>query len=93
MVRGFELAWKTLRDYLARVAVEAEFPRAVIKKGFQYDMIEDGDLWIHMLEQRHLIAHTYDEENAKTAYERITTAYYQQLEALWLSLEQKSKDG
>ncbi len=54
----FELAWKTLKDYLDQKNVEAKFPREVIKQAFKYEIIDNGSLWIEMLEQRNLMAHT-----------------------------------
>ncbi len=75
----FELAWKTLRDYLEFKNIEAKFPRDAIKKGFQYDLIDNGDIWIDMLEKRNLMSHTYYETNAKLAYKLITEQFYPQL--------------
>ncbi len=77
---SFELAWKLIKDYLEYMQVEAKFPKDVIKKGFQYDLVDDGDIWMDMLQKRNLMAHTYDEVTAKLAYELIFKEYYQQLE-------------
>ena len=75
----FELARKTLKDYLEFKNMEAQFPRDVIKKSFQYFLLGDGDVWIDMLEKRNLLAHTYDETNAALAYNLITKLFYPQL--------------
>jgi len=48
----FELAWKTLKDYLEAQDVPASFPREVIKTAFQYELIEDGEAWMDMLEKK-----------------------------------------
>lgn len=58
----FELAWKTLKDYLEAESVNANFPREVIKTAFQYNIIEDGEIWMEMLESRSVMVHTYSEE-------------------------------
>ena len=84
----FELAWKTLKDYLEANSVDAQFPRDVIKKGFQYTILDDGDIWIDMLEKRNLMAHTYDETNAKIAYDLILKHFYPQLVLFCSSLTQ-----
>jgi len=78
----FELSWKTLKDYLASNGVEAKFPRDVVKQAFHYDIIEDGDIWMDMLEKRNLIAHTYNEENFKLAVSAIVADYYPALKQL-----------
>ncbi len=50
----FELAWKTLKDYLAANGVDAQFPRDVVKQAFHYALIADGALWLEMLKKREL---------------------------------------
>ena len=50
-----------MKDYLEANGVEAKFPREVIKMSFHYEIIEDGEIWMDMLEKRNLLAHTYDE--------------------------------
>ena len=76
----FELAWKTIKDYLEEKEVLVKFPKDTIKEAFKYEIIDDGDLWIDMLEKRNLMAHTYNETNAELAYKLITEHYF---EALW----------
>ncbi len=42
----FELGWKTIKDYLEEREVIAQFPRDVIREGFTYNIIRDGDIWL-----------------------------------------------
>ncbi|MBS3937170.1 MAG: nucleotidyltransferase substrate binding protein [Peptococcaceae bacterium] len=72
----FELTWKTLKDYLEAKEVDATFPRDVIKKAFQYGVIQDGEVWMDMLEKRNLLAHTYNEERFNFAVNKIKDEYY-----------------
>ena len=72
----FELAWKTLGDYLEYKEVDARFPRDVIKAGFQYGLIDDGEMWMDMLEKRNLMAHTYDEERFAYVVGRIRDDFF-----------------
>lgn len=85
----FELAWKTLKDYLESREVPVKFPRDTIKQAFQYSLIKDGDLWMDMLEKRNLIAHTYNEENFKLAVETITGSYYAALQQVFADLKEQ----
>lgn len=78
----FELAWKLIKDYLEYMRLDPKFPREVIKSGFQNDIIDDGEIWMDMLEKRNLMSHTYDEKTAKTAFELIAEHYYDELEKL-----------
>lgn len=82
----FELAWKTLKDYLESQNVDVRFPREVIKSGFQYELIEDGEIWLEMLEMRILMTHTYDEEIFNTSITKITGYFYPEIEKLFLFL-------
>lgn len=78
----FELAWKTIKDYLKEVDIEANFLREVLKTAFSYEIIEDGDTWIDMLEKRNLMSHTYDKKNAELAYNLIKNEYFERLKIL-----------
>jgi nucleotidyltransferase substrate binding protein (TIGR01987 family) len=73
----FELAWKTLKDYLEYQKVEVSFPREVIKAAFHHGLIIDGEVWMDMLEQRNLLAHTYDEDRFQKAVSMIKNYYYE----------------
>ena len=75
----FELAWNTLKDYLNAQGVEAPFPRDVLKKAYHYELIDQGEVWMDMLEKRNLMAHSYDEARAETALGLIKSLYFPQL--------------
>lgn len=75
----FELAWKTLKDYLESKGVIAKFPREVIKNAFQTNLINNGEIWIDMLEKRNLPAHTYDKKNFDEALNTILKSYYTEI--------------
>lgn len=78
----FELAWKTIKDYLEAQGVEAKFPREALKQAFQHDMIEDGVIWLEMLAKRNLLAHTYDEDLANEALSLIVDDYFYHIERI-----------
>lgn len=82
----FELAWKTMKDFLEAKEVAVKFPRDTIKEAFKYEMIEDGELWLDMLHKRNLMAHTYDETLAELAYKLIVDHYYDALKQVILKL-------
>ncbi len=85
----FELAWKTLKDFLESQGVEASFPREVIKSAFHYELIIDGEIWMEMLEQRNLIAHTYDEEQFNRAIELIRDRFFAAITQVFHTLGEK----
>jgi len=85
----FELAWKTLKDYLESQEVTASFPREVIKAAFHYGLIEDGEIWMDMLENRNLLSHTYDEERFCLAVMKVKNEYYQAISQVYHDLGEK----
>lgn len=82
----FELAWKTVQDYLEAQEVSVSFPRDVIKAGFKYELL-DGELWLDMLQKRNLMSHGYDEESAEIAYRLIVDTYFVAIEELFQKLQ------
>jgi len=58
----YELAWKTLKDYLeySGVVINPVTPRQVIKEAFAANIIQDGQVWINMLDHRNLLSPSYD---------------------------------
>ncbi len=82
----FELAWKTLKDFLESKEVIAQFPRDVIKEAFKNKIIKAGEIWLDMLEKRNLMSHTYDEKNAGLALQLIVNSYFDELYDLYLTL-------
>ena len=73
----FELSWKTLKDFLVYNGIDAKLPREVLKQAFA-----TGLLWIDMLEERNLMAHTYDDTRARKAVDQIQERYLSGLQQL-----------
>lgn len=88
----FELAWKTIKDYLEEQGIETKFPRETIKEGFQTQIIEDGHTWIHMLEKRNELSHTYNETVAEKAVEVIKHRYYQAIAQVYRYFKEKANE-
>ena len=53
----FELAWKTLKDYLEYNGYidSLSSPRAIIQLAFQAKIIKNGNIWIQMMLDRNLL--------------------------------------
>jgi len=73
----FELAWKTLKDYLEEggLVISPITPRQVIKEAFAAKVIPDGEVWVKMLDHRNLLSHTYDSSVFEQAVEAIAERY------------------
>lgn len=79
----FELAWKTLKDYLMEEGFDVKSPRASIKQAIQMEVIDGGHEWMEALEGRNLTAHTYDEGMANRVYTSIKDVYFPLLDDLY----------
>lgn len=79
----FELAWKTVKDYLESKGVIADYPRDVIKEAFSAGLIKDGDTWMLMLDHRNIMSHTYDEGRFNEVFSYITGDNFLAIDALY----------
>lgn len=86
----FELAWKTMKDYLRYNGIDVNLPREVIKQAFANGIIVDGQLWIDMLENRNVMAHVYDEARAQTIVQLICHQYLPALIRLHQFMQEKA---
>lgn len=78
----FELAWKTLKDFLESQGEDVKFARDVIKKGFNTEIIVKGEVWLEMLQKRNLMAHTYNENHFNEVLDSIVNTYYDEIKQL-----------
>jgi len=80
----FELAWKTVKDYLeySGVVLTQITPAAVIKEAFAAKLISDGELWMEMLKRRNVMSHTYDFQQFQAAVAAIHARYLTAFEQL-----------
>lgn len=85
----FELSWKTVKDYLKYNGVDVSLPRDVIKQGFHHKIIQDGQTWIEMLEDRNLMAHVYQEETAQAVMANIQKKYITAIDQVFHFLKEK----
>ena len=84
-----ELAWKTLKDYLNFLGFKVQAPREVIKQAFAIEIIEDGEVWLQMLEDRNLTSHIYDESKAQEVVDSIKQNYFFKLDYVYNFLKGK----
>lgn len=90
----FELAWKTLKDYLEHqgVALSEATPRAVLKAAFAAKIIDDGQTWIDMLAHRNLMSHTYDCEKFEQAVRALRARYVDAFDGIYELLKKKRSE-
>jgi len=84
MIQGFEftfeLAWNVMKDYLEEEGITGIIgSKGAIRHAFNRGLIEDGQIWMDMLDDRNLAAHLYDKETANDLAVSIIDNYYCQL--------------
>jgi len=78
----FELAWKTLRRYLAiETAVDAFNLKEVFRVAGRQGLVADVEAWFDYLKGRNLTSHTYNEKTAEETY-RLASAFLPDVQAL-----------
>ena len=51
-------------------------PREAFKEAFAVGLLDEGDVWIDMLDDRNRTSHTYEEAQARVIYEKVKCKYY-----------------
>lgn len=73
----YELAWKTLQDYLRELGIDdAVGPKAVIRRAFGEGILQDGDGWGAMHQARNESSHIYDESIARSIAGEIRESFF-----------------
>ena len=75
----FELSWKVLKDYLAENGLPVYLPKEVIKEAFNKNVIENGQIWIDMLDARNAASHEYKMDKINLILDKISTTFYNEL--------------
>ncbi len=78
-----------MKDYLVYHGLEVSLPRDVIKQAFHHQLIKDGQIWINMLEDRHLMAYVYQEQAALIAVKSIQERYAPAIKHIYNDLLKK----
>lgn len=77
----FELAWKALKDFYFDKGVDLNSPKDVFRHAFASDDIKDEKIWLQMLKDRSLTAHTYNEMLSCDVFSRLPS-YFNALQTL-----------
>jgi nucleotidyltransferase substrate binding protein (TIGR01987 family) len=74
----FELAWQVMKDFLTYQSIDRNMTgsRDAIKCALQENLIGNGQVWIDMINDRNLSAHTYDENTAMQLSKKIINVNY-----------------
>ena len=67
--------------------------RDTTRAAFRNGLIENGEVWMDMVEKRNLTSHTYDEETAAQVVTVIRATYFAEFERLLVRLQHLKEEG
>ncbi len=71
-----ELAWNVLKDYLEEKGIVGLIgSKDATRSAFKNGLIDDGESWMKMIEDRNKTSHTYDLAVARVVVENILKRY------------------
>lgn len=90
----WELAWKTLKDYLEHTGIilETVTPSATIKAAFAANIIQEGDVWMQALDARNLMSHVYDFKSFNKVIDDIAAKYLNILDDFYHDMLEKTNE-
>jgi len=72
-----ELAWKVLKDYLEEQGfIDIIGSKNASRTAFKEGLINDGEIWMEMIEARNQTSHTYNIEIAMEIRSKICNLFY-----------------
>ena len=94
VIQGFEivheLAWNVLKDLLEFEGIQGIVgSRGAVREAFKRGILEDGELWLDMIDKRNLTSHTYNADLAQEMANTIVQRYYPSFVALQQQLQQR----
>lgn len=83
-----EPSWNVMKDYLEseNVVFEQVTPRAVIRRAFEAKLVENGELWMEMLDARNSMSHKYELEEFEKLIEDLQLNYLDEFNKLYQRL-------
>jgi dTDP-4-dehydrorhamnose reductase len=73
----FELAWKVMKDFLAESGITGIIgSKNAIRQAFNNGIIDKGEIWLHMVDSRNELVHSYDEKIANAILLQVVDNYH-----------------
>ena len=76
----FEILWKTVMFLLRHEGFDCAGPRSCIKEAARRGFIDNGEIFLDMLEDRNKASHIYDGSTAIEIFDRIKDKYVKVIE-------------
>lgn len=87
-----ELFWNLLKRLIEFSGEKTVlFPKQIMQKAYAYHLIDNEEIWIHMLDDRNMTSHIYDEEKIDKIFDRIKK-YYPEMQKTYDLLKERFKE-
>ena len=88
-----ELAWNVMKDYTIYQGIQdVGGSRDAVREAFRLNLIENGKVWMDMINSRNKTSYTYNEEVAEEIYFKIVDNYFPLLQDFEDKMKQKLSD-
>ncbi len=76
-----ELAWKVMKDYLEYEGIQnVTGSRSATREAFNKGLIQNGQIWMDMIESRNKTVHTYNQEVLEIEFKKVVMSYLELFE-------------
>ena len=79
----YELAWNTIKDFYEHQGETGiQGSRDALRLAFRRGLVQDGEVWMKMIQSRALTSHTYNEDTAQQIASEVFNEYFHQFTKL-----------
>jgi nucleotidyltransferase substrate binding protein (TIGR01987 family) len=90
----YELAWNVMKDYFeSQGDVTLYGSRDVFRLAFKRGLIQEGEIWMDMIQSRALTSHTYNQNLAEEIAAKIVNKYFSEYVTFRTKMEMIGKDA
>ena len=83
-----ELCWNVMKDYFYfQGNSDITGSRDASREAFKAGLVQDGNIWMEMIQSRNRTSHTYNQELARQISQRILEAYFPVFELFLKKME------
>jgi nucleotidyltransferase substrate binding protein (TIGR01987 family) len=87
---AFELAWNLMKDFLqSRGILNIGGSKDAIRQAFSNGIIENGQVWMDMIDRRNETSHCYDEAIAIRVITNVTDSFVEELKNFLTVMKQR----
>lgn len=89
-----ELAWNVLKNFLqADGAREIYGSKSATREAFKVNLINDGEIWMKMIEDRNQTVHTYNQDLSEKIFNKVVKEYFAEFVLFKKKFEELKKEA